>query len=551
MSDVSQALQHGAPREANKEKTVEKQKSLNKCIRKLPKRQSKRHCSKQILEGVKSKIASNISSNDSTELHSLNNESVESSTRYMLGNNSIHHDLSLNESVCNRLENSSILRTLPIVDAAQKLKSSLQHLEHSQECQLREKIGFRPVAHSSLIDMMSEGNENVSKTIFSRNNLAITDQQEIYSQVNKILADQIKEIREYVDQIKASLPSKPAQVLNENPIGANTIMNERDKKTGEKEIDRMLKVMPYFNGDSSDNFESWVLSAKKTLSYGKHCTEEQKLDVILTKVRGNALETLEDCGNLNTADLVFSSLKKTYGKDQRAIISNVKQLQNESVKLFSVRLKNNLRALGIVENTSNPSVIALDYFISGLLPTISKRVKALLPENYSAAEGYAFQIECENPSLISKKPDSLNNVDAPSEKLFKIEKVDQCLNSFKENQSNSNKSLHEKLNALSKQITNWSQNPQNQSSTPCTSGSRAHPYNRNGNGNDRLKSPKVYRGTCFGCNTTGHTFYDCKKITGEKRDEIRQNFSAYLAKYRAEKAQEKPLNSFGETTNSQ
>ena len=166
MSDVSQALQHGAPSEANKKKNVEKQKSLNKCIRKLPKRQSKRNCSNQILKGVKSPIASNISSNDSTEFHSSNNESVESSTRYMLENTSGHDDLSLNESVCNRLENSSILRTQPIVDAAQKFRSSLKNLEHSQVCQLHEKIGFRPVAHSSLIDMMTDDNENVRKTIF-------------------------------------------------------------------------------------------------------------------------------------------------------------------------------------------------------------------------------------------------------------------------------------------------------------------------------------------------------------------------------------------------
>ena len=45
------------------------------------------------------------------------------------------------------------------------------------------------------------------------------------------------------------------------------MMIERDSKTTEKEIDRMLKVIPYFNGDSIDNFESWVLHAKKTLSY--------------------------------------------------------------------------------------------------------------------------------------------------------------------------------------------------------------------------------------------------------------------------------------------
>jgi hypothetical protein len=83
---------------------------------------------------------------------------------------------------------------------------------------------------------------------------------------------------------------------------------------GEKEIDRMLKVMPYFNGDSCDNFEAWVLSAKKIISYGKNCTEEQKLDVVLTKVRGNALETLEYCGNLNSVDLIFSNLKKNLWK---------------------------------------------------------------------------------------------------------------------------------------------------------------------------------------------------------------------------------------------
>ena len=234
-------------------------------------------------------------------------------------------------------------------------------------------------------------------------------------------------------------------------------MIERDRKTTEKEIDRMLKVMPYFNGDSIDNFESWVLSAKKTLSYGKNYTDEQKLDVVFSKIRGNALETLEHCGNLNNVDLVFSFLKKTYGKDQRAIISNVKQLSNESVKLFSVRLKNNLRALGIEEDASNPSVIVLDYFISGLLPTISRRVRSLLPETYSAAEGYAFQIECENSNLISKRNESLNNVDESSQK------VDQNLNSFNENQSYSNKSIHAKLNALEKQIVDWNgMGPQNE-----------------------------------------------------------------------------------------
>ena len=81
----------------------------------------------------------------------------------------------------------------------------------------------------------------------------------------------------------------------------------------------------------------------------------------------------------------------------------------------------------------------------------------MLPETYSAAEGYAFQIECENSNLISKRNESLNNVDESSQK------VDQNLNSFNENQSYSNKSIHAKLNALEKQIVDWNgMGPQNE-----------------------------------------------------------------------------------------
>ena len=166
--------------------------------------------------------------------------------------------------------------------------------------------------------MMKDDSVYVSKNLYFRNNLDIkmerneaNNQLKAYCQANKILIDQIRELKEYVETIKASLPSNAAQSSNESQIiGARPIMIERDRKTTEKEIDRMLKVMPYFNGDSIDNFESWVLSAKKTLSYGKNYTDEQKLDVVFSKIRGNALETLEHCGNLNNNDLVFSFLKK-------------------------------------------------------------------------------------------------------------------------------------------------------------------------------------------------------------------------------------------------
>jgi hypothetical protein len=339
----------------------------------------------------------------------------------------------------------------------------------------------------------------------------IFEQAKAYEQATKKMNEKILELTSYVDAMKKtntsnnqnSVPSSPSSPSIQSPLSVS-------QKEIQKEIDRMLKIMPSFKGDSDDNFESWQLSVKQCLSYGRNCSEQQKLDVVRTKIGGHALQTLEHEGELNTIEAVFKSLKKTYGKDQRAIISNVKQLPTETVKLYSVRLKNNLRELGIKEDPASPSVIALDYFVSGLLPAISKRVKTLLPETYAAAEGYAFQIECENPNLISKKGDSLNA----------------CLNvGASSSYSNSNNS------------------------------SRYQPYksDRANQNNSSNKQSRPYSGVCFGCNKQGHAYWQCQSISKEKRDEIHQNFATYLTKYRLERNQNQnqSLNSLGRTTSSQ
>ena len=49
----------------------------------------------------------------------------------------------------------------------------LQQLEKSKECQLRANIGFRPVYHSSSIDMMKDDSVYVSKNVSFKNNLDI------------------------------------------------------------------------------------------------------------------------------------------------------------------------------------------------------------------------------------------------------------------------------------------------------------------------------------------------------------------------------------------
>ena len=312
----------------------------------------------------------------------------------------------------------------------------------------------------------------------------ISEQAKAYEQATKKMNERILELTSYVDAMKKTntsdnfVPSSSSSLLIQQSLSIS-------QKEIQKEIDRMLKIMPSFNGDSEDNFESWQLSAKQCFSYGRNCSEQQKIDVVLAKIGGHAIQTLEYEGELNTIETIFKSLKRTYGQDQRAIISQVKQLPTETVKLYSVRLKNNLRDLGICVDHANPGVIALDYFVSGLLPDISKRVKSLFPETYLKAEGYAFQIECENVNSMSKRIDSINN-------LVQKDGAMDLLNDVRSSTS----------------------------------------FNSN-NINNEHKLIRPYFGTCFGCNTLGHTFWNCPSITNKKREEISTNFSTYLAKHRA------------------
>ena len=86
----------------------------------------------------------------------------------------------------------------------------------------------------------------------------------------------------------------------------------------------MLKSMPNFNGEPSDNFETWVLRAKIVLEYGEICSERQKLNAILTKVGGYAQQVIDKSIQVSTVEDLFKILRTTYGKDERTILSNIK-----------------------------------------------------------------------------------------------------------------------------------------------------------------------------------------------------------------------------------
>ncbi len=68
----------------------------------------------------------------------------------------------------------------------------------------------------------------------------------------------------------------------------------------------MLKFMPSFYGDSEENFVSWQLSAKQCFSYGRNCSEQKKIDVVLAKIGAHAIHTLEQKVNLIPLRLYLS-----------------------------------------------------------------------------------------------------------------------------------------------------------------------------------------------------------------------------------------------------
>ena len=214
MSDLRQALQHGAPSEASKNKTVRNKKTLNNCFRKSLSKQVKSGSSKRVLRGFESQVASKASLNDLSELQYSNNESDETSTRYMLASNSILNTSSAISTVLTSNDSDQIKTNVnsriasiqsgfeipQIVDSTQKMRIRLRQLEQSKDFQLRANVGVCSVANNSFIDMGIDRKRNVSKNIFSKSNLPIqmernevNDQLVAYSKANEILSHQLRE----------------------------------------------------------------------------------------------------------------------------------------------------------------------------------------------------------------------------------------------------------------------------------------------------------------------------------------------------------------------
>ena len=136
--------------------------------------------------------------------------------------------------------------------------NTLQNIEEnhffhdSEEQHLGNKIDFSTIPRTSKsidsivnIDLLAKERE-LNKNIISGQIIT-------YEKATETLTKQIKELQKYFDRRRKSKFIEN----NENDSNTSILSSHVDK-----EIDRMLKVMPSFKGDSNDNFESWVLSVK-------------------------------------------------------------------------------------------------------------------------------------------------------------------------------------------------------------------------------------------------------------------------------------------------
>lgn len=314
------------------------------------------------------------------------------------------------------------------------------------------------------------------------------------------------------------------------PPGVSTLKSNYEPINYYKQLDRMLRYMPSFNGKADENYDSYVIGVRQTLdAYAKGVSEEEKLSAIKVKIGGDAREVLASSGTILTVESLISTMNDTYGRDQRTTIADVKQKPEETVRMFANRLRMNLKLLGWVgvDDPNKPNIVSLEFFINGLLPSISSDVRKLCPRNLDVAVDYAIQLESQkdNPKISKSK---INHLATDNDSLANLNR------SIKDQ-------IKDQLSALTAELKNAFNQSTNSNSTNPTSCNRSHTYSRNNssyqdrrNNNGNTKRP--FSGTCFGCKETGHSYLDCSKISGEKREDIRANFPAMVAEYRANRA---------------
>ena len=327
------------------------------------------------------------------------------------------------------------------------------------------------------------------------------------------------------------------------------------------ERDHLIKSLPKFKGSNNENFNSWEFSTKLELELSQ-CTEREKIVILLMKIEGYPRKILDNMDAIESIESIFEALRPSYGKDQMSILSGVRQLQNEPIKIYSTRSRTNLQLLGILSDGDRSSLTRLNYFHKGLTPTKANRVRNLLPETLEIAEKWGLQVKSENNIVQDSKSNKRNaealNVVCEPTSLTKESHIDQTLNAILKkltDHENFQESIKDKLNSIlakgnhldhqqfqpfhdaSRPQHNYSNNSCNCYSNRAPPNECALPNNDapplNMSLPDSLPNDRrPYNGHCFGCKQYGHRYTECTTTPHEDVAYIRKKFKKLLTEYR-------------------
>ncbi len=209
---------------------------------------------------------------------------------------------------------------------------------------------------------------------------------------------------------------------------------------------KITKNLPRFRGTDDDHFEAWMANVRLFLrEQCAHLTDHQKVTAVLLRIEGYPRFILSGIiKSLKSVKDIFKALKQTYGQDELTMLANIKQLPDETVRVYYSRMKTNLGLLGYHDATKGKRIY-LNYFLSGLLPRLRSQVENLMPQRLEDALALANSFESKNSANDSKRSKKLN------------EDYTEKLNSFgnqseKARYSSNNKKLNDRLNNMSEKL---------------------------------------------------------------------------------------------------
>jgi hypothetical protein len=296
----------------------------------------------------------------------------------------------------------------------------------------------------------------------------------------------------------------------------------------------MTKSMQVFKGSPDDHFETWEENTRLYLE--KQCpgsTEDQRITAVKLKIQGYPRMILRQHPNIATLDDIFDALRPTYGADEITMLNEIKQMADESVRVYFSRLKTNLHLLGY-NDSSKGNRIFLNHFINGLLPSLRTPVKALKPQKLLDAVAIAQEVESDRVSddFRKKKSDSLNNLEGEQEtSLQNLNAMQEKINSLEKQLADKFNNVNGKCGRLNDQIEKFNALSSStftaQNQPPPTQSNNYNSQRRNNNNSNRSNFTQMgsnnssYQPKCFGCNQNGYSYQRCRLLTQNQKDQLR------------------------------